>query len=323
MNTCLEQESCQRPHLVILGAGASLAAFPNGDKNGKRLPLLQNLVDVVGLGELLLTNDVPYEGKNFEEIYSSLYGNLHNQILLNKIEEKIEEYFNSLKIPDEPTLYDHLVLSLRKKDRIATFNWDPLLWQAATRCSLFTEDIPNLFFLHGNLAIAIDHNKKLKVPVGHLDSNQTNLHRCKLLYPIKTKKYTSDKFIKNEWELLQFYLKKAYRLTIFGYSAPTTDVEAISLLKDGWGNGKEIEETDIIDLKTEDVLYDTWKDFICGDHWGAYQSFYKTDLALFPRRSCEKLWQETQGVKFLDYPEQSPLIGKNFDELKEYIGSLG
>jgi len=25
----------ERPHVVILGAGASYAAFPNGDKNGK------------------------------------------------------------------------------------------------------------------------------------------------------------------------------------------------------------------------------------------------------------------------------------------------
>ena len=28
-----------KPHVVILGAGASAAAFPNGDKNGNKLPL--------------------------------------------------------------------------------------------------------------------------------------------------------------------------------------------------------------------------------------------------------------------------------------------
>ena len=26
----------ERPHIVILGAGATMAAIPNGDKNGKR-----------------------------------------------------------------------------------------------------------------------------------------------------------------------------------------------------------------------------------------------------------------------------------------------
>ena len=39
MEVSIEQEINQievgKPHLVILGAGASYAAFPNGDKNGK------------------------------------------------------------------------------------------------------------------------------------------------------------------------------------------------------------------------------------------------------------------------------------------------
>ena len=32
------------PHVVILGAGASLAAFPDGDKNGRKLPLMNDIV---------------------------------------------------------------------------------------------------------------------------------------------------------------------------------------------------------------------------------------------------------------------------------------
>ena len=31
----INQIRMERPHVVILGAGASYAAFPNGDKNGK------------------------------------------------------------------------------------------------------------------------------------------------------------------------------------------------------------------------------------------------------------------------------------------------
>jgi hypothetical protein len=38
-----------RPHVVILGAGASLQAFPDGDRKGQRLPLMYELVEVVGL----------------------------------------------------------------------------------------------------------------------------------------------------------------------------------------------------------------------------------------------------------------------------------
>jgi hypothetical protein len=37
------------PHVVILGAGASRAAFPNGDAKEKRLPLLVDLPDCLDL----------------------------------------------------------------------------------------------------------------------------------------------------------------------------------------------------------------------------------------------------------------------------------
>ncbi len=36
-----------RLHVVLLGAGASLAAFPNGDRLGRTLPLMKNLVEVL------------------------------------------------------------------------------------------------------------------------------------------------------------------------------------------------------------------------------------------------------------------------------------
>lgn len=42
-----------QPHLVLLGAGASLAAFPDGDATAHKLPLMSNFVDVVGLHEIL------------------------------------------------------------------------------------------------------------------------------------------------------------------------------------------------------------------------------------------------------------------------------
>lgn len=38
-----------RPHVVILGAGASLAAFPDGDKNSLGFPLMNSLKGVRGL----------------------------------------------------------------------------------------------------------------------------------------------------------------------------------------------------------------------------------------------------------------------------------
>jgi hypothetical protein len=67
-------------HVVILGAGASLAAFPNGDRNGQTLPVIKNLVDVVGLAELLSSNGMnpPYD--DFEGIYSDIAGPASSRI---------------------------------------------------------------------------------------------------------------------------------------------------------------------------------------------------------------------------------------------------
>jgi hypothetical protein len=42
-----------RPHVVLLGAGASRAAFAHGDKNGLKLPLMCDLVGKLGLDRIL------------------------------------------------------------------------------------------------------------------------------------------------------------------------------------------------------------------------------------------------------------------------------
>ena len=39
----------ERRYVVILGAGASRAAFPIGDRNGQKLPVIKDFVGVVGL----------------------------------------------------------------------------------------------------------------------------------------------------------------------------------------------------------------------------------------------------------------------------------
>ena len=64
-----------RPHVVILGSGASIAAFPEGDANGKTLPDMDNLIEVVGLKGILDRAGVEYQGQDFEAVYSELYEN--------------------------------------------------------------------------------------------------------------------------------------------------------------------------------------------------------------------------------------------------------
>jgi len=67
------------------------------------------------------------------------------------LDSAVRKYFGALELPDEPTFYDYLVLSLRPKDAIITFNWDPLLIQAYKRWRHLGRVLPDLIFLHGNV----------------------------------------------------------------------------------------------------------------------------------------------------------------------------
>ncbi|MFH1231711.1 MAG: hypothetical protein V1709_09475, partial [Planctomycetota bacterium] len=160
MEVTIQQEidtvSMRRPHVVILGAGASLAACPNGDKKGRKLPLMNNLVETIGLQQYLAVLSGDSRNDNFEEVYARLIDNKICVGDLSHLEKDIYNYFYSLELPDNPTIYDHLVLSLRSKDIIASFNWDPLLLQALLRNKSETElSLPTLLFLHGNVRLGV------------------------------------------------------------------------------------------------------------------------------------------------------------------------
>jgi hypothetical protein len=114
-----ETKACESPHVVILGAGASKATLPNGDISGLPLPLMNDLVETVGLNEILTAHNIHYEGKNFEELYDGLSSQNEHKSLLIEVEDKIREYFKRLQLPSHSTIYDYLVLSLRDKDLIA------------------------------------------------------------------------------------------------------------------------------------------------------------------------------------------------------------
>lgn len=248
--------SKEMPHLVLLGAGASLASFPNGDKNGKKLPLMNSLVE-----KLDLYNHIPDKFESLLTDFEKLYSNIANDISLLSVKEiidkKVYEYFNEMDIPDKPTIYDYLVLSLRKKDLIATFNWDPLLLKTIKRHSKII-NIPNVAFLHGNVAVGVCIHCNIK---GY--KYNSICHRCykpfddmKLLYPVENKNYSSDRIIKDEWELLKHYFEISLYVTIFGYSAPDSDVDAKKLMLDVSikNRSREFYELEIIDLKSEEEI---------------------------------------------------------------------
>lgn len=100
-----------RPHLVILGAGASRQAFPNGDANGKLLPIMNELSGVLDLEGEFGRCGIDYASTDFEKAYSDLALSGQNRSTVELIQKRIHDYFSSLQLPDHPTLYDHLVLS--------------------------------------------------------------------------------------------------------------------------------------------------------------------------------------------------------------------
>jgi hypothetical protein len=274
------------PHVFLLGAGASKAALPNGDANGKEIPLMRDLPRVCQLSEI---------DPNISQVtnFESYYSDIKDKSLKNRLATKIEEYFVGLKLPKEATIYDYLVLSLRKKDMIATFNWDPFLYQACCR-NYKVAEMPHIAYLHGSVAIGYCLKDSKQGPVGYPCSKCGVLFsKSKLLYPVKKKNYNDDPAIKKEWSGLESFLKHAYMFTIFGYSAPKTDVEAIELLKKGWGDPqvRKLEEIEIISTTPKEELANTWKDFIHTHHYGTTKSFYESWTWIHPRRTCESLWE--------------------------------
>lgn len=283
------------PHVVILGAGASLAAFPNGDARGRRLPLMRDIVDTIGLKPLLTKYGVTSGYEDFESLYDGLVTSGAAPELLSRLEREIHDYFAAMEIPSEVTIYDLLLLSLREKDLIASFNWDPFLAQAFKRNRILRR-LPKLSFLHGNVEIGCctEHLRS-----GFMDQKCSVCSKpfaaSKLLYPVKQKDYAQNPFIAGEWENLRYNLSQAYIVTIFGYSAPVTDVEAKTLMLKKWKENpyRDLAEIDIVNTRPQDELESTWKEFFVRQHYAIWNDVYNTYAFRNVRRSCEALAMAT------------------------------
>lgn len=217
-----------------------------------------------------------------------------------KLEQKVYQYFSELEIPKTPTLYDHLLLGLRPKDVIATFNWDPFLLLAFRR-NARQFALPKLLFLHGNVGIGFCEADKVAGILGNSCEHCGNTFSpTRLLYPISEKNYEKDGFIASQWSELRHHLKNAFMLTVFGYGAPASDVSAIKLMKEAWGDvyQREMEQTELIDIKSEDALCETWEPFIHSHHYDTYSSFYESRIANHPRRTGEAYLNQFVWAKY-------------------------
>ena len=313
-----------RSHTVILGAGATIAAIPDGDKNGKSSSVMNGLLKKLNLEEILAGVELQTKSENLEDIYSELFEREECSEIVRKLEERLYDYFASLELPEEPTIYDLLILSLTNKDCIATFNWDPLLIQAYVRCSKITLNLPQILCLHGNVAVGFcEEHTEFGTVDYYCPTCYKKLNPTKLLYPVKNKDYSSDGYINWCWKALDYFVDHSYMLTIFGYSAPKSDVDAVNLMKKAWGNieDRPLEEVSVIDIIDEETMLNTWKDFIHSHHYRYSNSFFDSYLAKFPRRTCETVFATFS----LNVPSDGSRGFKenfNWDMIKEFLSDM-
>jgi len=248
---------------------------------------MSDFVEVVGLQQII--QEMGYsEKENFETIYSELYKRGMAKEL-DFLDDYIHNYFSKYTLPSEVTLYDLLLLSLRRKGFIVTFNWDPLLSQAYKRWRHLGNVLPQMIFLHGNVSISVNDGLRSAKFTSDLLVKDNEFEPSKLLFPIENKNYNSDPFIQAQWRMCEWAFERAYMVTVYGYIAPKTDVEARSLLLNAWTKNttKTLSEFDIIDIASRDEVQKSWDEFIVRDHGSITQSFEHNYLTKHPRRTCE------------------------------------
>ena len=194
----------EAPHIVILGAGASIAAYNDWGCIGNILPSMQNVIDTLSLRHEVTGAGYNPDTQDFEDIYDDLASKGHHIDLKNLLESRVYSYFAEMTLPETPTIYDYLILALREKDIIATFNWDPFLLQAYRRNQPIVGNRgPKISFLHGNVMVGVCRKDRVAGINGEVCLTCGDQFKpTKLLYPVKQKNYSDDLFIKGEWDRL-------------------------------------------------------------------------------------------------------------------------
>lgn len=274
---------------------------------------MADFAECVGIIDLLQRWGIDPSG-DFEDTYSALDEAGETQ-KLKQLNDLVEGYFEALEIPDHPTVYDHLILSLRDQDIVATFNWDPLLLQAYLR-NAGRLSRPQLAFLHGNiLAGFCEEDRVLGLAGGRCRHCGHLFKRTPLLYPVRHKDYADDPAISAQWSLLKWGFRNAFMLTIFGYSGPKTDQEAIEAMSEAWGSttARSMEQTAFITRQSEEEIGAAWDNFIHTHHYEVQSDFYESWIARHPRRTGEAYLSQYLDAMFI---ADNPIPrAAGFDEL--------
>ena len=310
------------PHVVILGAGASKAAFREGDANGCLVPLMNELPDVLGDPWRNLVEEAKLSGLGFESQFTQLREDPTQSACLDEVEGMLLDYFSNLTLPDHPTIYDYLVLGLRQEDVIATFNWDPFLLLSHAR-NRAVAGLPDIRFLHGcvRYASCAEHDV-LGQPGESCPNCRKPLVESSIMFPYGDKDYARDGIIVRDWAFVTEHLKSAFHLTIYGYSGPVSDYKAKELLLDGWKRTpmRRFSHVEIVDCGDTDDLRRNWRKFIPFHHDVVVRSFWESTIAKWPRRTAE---YKTAASLYGTASERiGPIRTKSLRELQEWHAEI-
>lgn len=276
-------------HLVILGAGSTIATIPKGDKNGEFSYTLDNLLNDKCFASFVeKVQALDYQIDDVEALCNQLYK--ENRPLYDEFVSLVRKKYASLELPYGFTILDRLVLSLTPNDAIISFNWDDLVIQAYQRMSEYVpeEMLPILAFPHGN-AQAVYDNK-------HYTSKRivtsTSLFDSPLNMPVDEIDYKSDVFINSQWHILDFFMRNAQMVTFFGYRGPDSDEQDLKHLDELFAKNEICDKIEIIDKDQESAvevakrlerfkMQPNWL-YPCADFW-------HSTIAKYPRRTLSVL----------------------------------
>lgn len=113
--------------------------------------------------------------------------------------------------------------------------------------------------------------------------------------------------------------KNVKLITVFGYGAPETDVEAVKLMYDAWGGNKKrkMEQFEIIDIREEDTVVRQWDQFIESHHYDYSNDFFKSSIATNPRRTSESYFQHIMPMTIDEAFSASNPVPNDFKTMEE------
>lgn len=313
-------------HLVILGAGATCAAYPNGDSYGNSIPGMDGFMKKTGLIEQFSEERTDLESEpNLEKLFAKWNDNPLKKTQCAKLEKLIYEYMSSLG-PIGMNLYVKLLLSLTNRDVIATFNWDPFIVESYKMVSQYlTHDMPKLLFLHGNVGMGYCSKCKIVGYKGDICSScGSPFVKMPLLYPITNKNYSDDIYIRNAWIDLGKAIEHAMVITFFGYSAPRSDIDAMNMIKESM---QQDSLRDIVEYQLINNAEDTDNLRKCYNllsikekRISIVKTFYDSYLARYPRRSADYFWRSTMLCEpTVSLDEQDQVAFKENDDIFELV----